>query len=173
MNSELKDRWIFPGPLLILPGFIVAWPLLQVFLMSFKNQVILFGIDRWVGFANYEFLLGKDLRFYVSLFNTCYFTLLSVGLEFLFGLLFALYLRFQTGSLWLKAISFTALAFELLPRPAGRSGWVRTARMHKPASSRPSSISAANSGVPANTTWRLSLERIRGGDPNRRSQAAA
>jgi len=32
----IKDRLIFLGPLLVLPGLLVAWPLLEVVLMSFK-----------------------------------------------------------------------------------------------------------------------------------------
>ncbi|MFQ5451441.1 MAG: carbohydrate ABC transporter permease [Nitrospinaceae bacterium] len=104
MSARLKDILLFLGPLAVLPGLIVAWPLLEVLLLSFKTQVLLFGIDRWTGFANYGYLFGKDLRFLVSLLNTGYFTLVSVGLEFVLGLLFALYLRFSYGGTWVKVV---------------------------------------------------------------------
>src|SRR5262245_13409635 len=53
-----------------------------------------------------------------------------------------------------SASCLTALIEARRPRPAGRSGWVRTSAMSWPASaSRPSAI-AANSGVPAKTRRR-------------------
>lgn len=99
-----KDRLIFLGPLLVLPGLLVLWPLLEVVILSFKTQVILFDLDRWVGLSNYDYLVNEDLRFYTALGNTLYFTGVSVGLEFLLGLTFALYLRFAEGRLWIKII---------------------------------------------------------------------
>jgi len=104
MNSRFKDALIFLGPLLVLPGLIVAWPLLEVFLLSFRNQVILFDIDRGVGLSNYEYLFLSDKRFLSSLLNTGYFTFISVGLEFVLGLAFALHLRFAEGKGWMKAV---------------------------------------------------------------------
>lgn len=104
MNTAFKDRLIFLGPLLILPGLLVVWPLLEIVLLGFKNQVVLFGIDRWVGIDNYRYLFGQDLRFWQSVGNTFYFTAVSVALEFVLGFAFALYLRFGTGALWLKVV---------------------------------------------------------------------
>jgi len=104
MNTAFKDRLIFLGPLLILPGLLVVWPLLEIVLLGFKNPVVLFGIDRWVGIDNYRYLFGQDLRFWQSVGNTFYFTAVSVALEFVLGFAFALYLRFGTGVLWLKVV---------------------------------------------------------------------
>lgn len=104
MKTELKDRLLFLGPLFILPGLLVAWPLFEIGLLGFKNKVTLFGIDRWVGLSNYQYLFGEDLRFWKSVGNTFYFTGVSVALEFLIGVVFALYLRFGSGSLWWKAV---------------------------------------------------------------------
>lgn len=103
-NAAFKDRLIFFGPLLVLPGLLVVWPLFEILLLGFKNQVVLFGIDRWVGLDNYRYLLGEDLRFWNSVGNTFYFTAVSVTLEFVIGFAFALYLRFGNGALWLKAV---------------------------------------------------------------------
>ena len=104
MTIKVKDTLIFLGPILVLPGLIIAWPLLEVVLLSFKTQVILFDIDRWVGIENYQYLFGKDLRFWSSFYNTLYFTVVSVSLEFILGLSFALYLRFVGGNAWVKVI---------------------------------------------------------------------
>ncbi|NIS86376.1 MAG: sugar ABC transporter permease, partial [Nitrospinaceae bacterium] len=74
MKRSFKDLLVFLGPLWILPGLLVAWPAAEVVLLSFKNQVLLFDIDRWVGFANYGYLMAEDMRFRASLVNTLYFT---------------------------------------------------------------------------------------------------
>ena len=104
MNRLVKDYLVFLGPLALLPGVVVALPLLEVLALSFKSQVLLFEVDRWVGIENYKYLLGSDLRFFVSLMNTLYVTGASVGIEFFLGLAFALYLRFVPGRLWLIAV---------------------------------------------------------------------
>ncbi|MGP0629243.1 carbohydrate ABC transporter permease [Nitrospina sp. 32_T5] len=104
MKQELKDRLLFLGPMLILPGLLVAWPLFEIVILGFKTRVALFGIDRWVGLENYRYLFGEDFRFWKSVTNTLYFTGVSVVLEFVIGLFFALYLRFGSGSVWWKTI---------------------------------------------------------------------
>ncbi|CCQ92118.1 ABC-type sugar transport system, permease component [Nitrospina gracilis 3/211] len=104
MKQELKDRLLFLGPLLILPGLLVAWPLFEIVILGFKTRVTLFGIDRWVGLDNYQYLFGGDFRFWKSVTNTLYFTGVSVMLEFFIGFVFALYLRFGAGSVWWKTI---------------------------------------------------------------------
>ncbi|MFQ5716208.1 MAG: carbohydrate ABC transporter permease [Nitrospinales bacterium] len=116
----VKDRLIFLGPLLILPGFVVAWPLLEVLALSFKTQVVLFDIERWVGFDNFQYLLLEDSRFSRALWNTLYFTGLSVGLEFVLGLAFALYLRFGGGSLWVRIVLLLPWA---IPNVVGARLW--------------------------------------------------
>jgi len=104
ISAKLKERLIFIGPLIVLPGLIVAWPVLEVLWLSFRNRVQIFHIDRWVGAANYLYLFGEDLRFASAVSNTLYFTFVSVGLEFLLGLGFALYLRFSPEREWVKGM---------------------------------------------------------------------
>lgn len=116
----VKDRLIFLGPLLILPGFVVAWPLLEVLTLSFKTQIVLFDIERWVGFDNFQYLLLEDSRFSRALWNTLYFTGLSVSLEFVLGLAFALYLRFGGGSLWVRIVLLLPWA---IPNVVGAKLW--------------------------------------------------
>lgn len=104
MKTEFKNVVIFLGPLLILPALFVIWPLIELMVLSLKHKVILFEIDRWAGLENYQYLLGKDARFWGALGNTLYFTVYSVGLELVLGLMFALYLRFGKESAWIKVI---------------------------------------------------------------------
>src|SRR5690606_18296995 len=56
-----------------------------------------------------------------------------------------------TGILCCSAKAFTGLGRNCMPRPEGRSGWVRTRGISCPAASRDSSAVRANSGVPAKT----------------------
>ena len=51
-----------------------------------------------------------------------------------------------------SANCLTGEACSFMPRPAGRSGWVRTRGSVKPAACSLSSATRANSGVPAKTT---------------------
>src|SRR6478672_10967906 len=57
-----------------------------------------------------------------------------------------------TGIPCASANCLTGEACRCMPRPAGRSGWVRTRGISKPAAWSFSSATRANSGVPAKTT---------------------
>jgi len=60
--------------------------------------------------------------------------------------------HFSTRAPSLSAASETALGVSFRPRPAGRSGCVRTSGMSWPAAAIASRARAANGGVPANAT---------------------
>ena len=64
-----------------------------------------------------------------------------------------------TGMWCSSANCLTADACSFMPRPAGRSGWVSTSGIMKPAACRRSSATRANSGVPAKMTFTLALSR--------------
>ncbi|HET6371429.1 MAG TPA: sugar ABC transporter permease [Nitrospiria bacterium] len=106
------------GALLLLPSAvalagIALFPLMSVVWLSLYKKMLIFQISNFVGLANYRFLF-KDPRFWHSLGNTVYFTLLSVTLELLLGLGIALLLQKGgngrrdgkgfTGSGWVRAI---------------------------------------------------------------------
>ena len=97
-------RALFLLPLAVAPGVLVMWPVAEVLVLAFKNQVTLFQIDRWVGLDNFRFLFQEDLRFWRALGNTLYFTFVSVGWELSLGLALALYLRFGRDPAWLKTV---------------------------------------------------------------------
>src|SRR5690606_19885923 len=60
-----------------------------------------------------------------------------------------------TGQPRVCASCLTGEACSLMPRPAGRSGWVSTSTMSKPAASIASSAVRANAGVPAKAIFTL------------------
>ncbi len=82
--------FIVPAALVLL--FVTIYPLVYVFWLSLHRKHLIFQISRFTGLENYFFLL-QDERFLLALWNTIYFTVVSVGLELVLGLLFALVLQ--------------------------------------------------------------------------------
>ncbi len=82
--------FIVPAALVLL--FVTIYPLVYVFWLSLHRKHLIFQISRFSGLENYLFLL-QDERFLRALWNTIYFTVVSVGLELTLGLLFALVLQ--------------------------------------------------------------------------------
>ncbi|MBM7558593.1 carbohydrate ABC transporter permease [Marinitoga litoralis] len=96
IHYKKKDIWL--GFWLILPAllaiFITAFfPLIKTFWDSLFSFGLRPGIvKRFVGFDNYIRLIN-DTRFMTSLINTLIFTVISVSLEFVLGLITALILN--------------------------------------------------------------------------------
>lgn len=88
--NERGFRFVLPAVLLL--SLVTLYPLLYVLWLSFHRKLLIFGISRFVGWDNYFFLF-KDNRFWNALKNTLYFTLISVALELILGLLIALLLN--------------------------------------------------------------------------------
>jgi len=82
----------FVLPALVLLSLITVYPAVYVFYLSFQRRLLIFDLSKYVGLDNYLFLLG-DKRFWNALGNTFYFTLISVSLELVLGLGFALLLH--------------------------------------------------------------------------------
>src|SRR6187551_312706 len=75
-------------------------------------------------------------------------------------------LRGWATATWaLSAHCLTGEAWSFMPRPAGRSGWVRTRGMSKPAACSLSRATRANSGVPAKMTRMGSDSKDSQGNP--------
>lgn len=95
--------YFFTAPTLVAMGCVALYPLLFVMWLSLRREMPIFGISHFVGWDNYAFL-WQDARFWHSLANTLYFTLVSVATELLLGLLFALVLHRQfRGRGWVRA----------------------------------------------------------------------
>jgi len=84
MRKYKNYLFILPAILIIL--LVVFFPLLQCLWMSFFQK------GEFAGLSNYAQVFG-DKHFYDSLFNTVIFTIVSVSLEFMLGLSFALLLN--------------------------------------------------------------------------------
>ncbi len=93
----------YVAPALVLLCGVTLYPILYTTFLSFYRRLLIFDVSRFVGWENYGFLL-RDERFWNALWNTVYFTAVSVSCEIFLGLL---------------------LAF-LLNRPFRLKGWVRS-----------------------------------------------
>src|SRR5262245_9196144 len=88
-NRALK-AWLFLAPLLAMLLIVAAWPLLRTILFSLTDANLSdLTVWKFVGLANYLYLFSDPL-WWRAVGNTLIFTLLSVGLETILGLIIAL-----------------------------------------------------------------------------------
>lgn len=90
----LPSPWWMIGPMLAVVGAVVGYPVLLTVVLAFTDARLLAGpgLARAVGFDNFTYAL-TDPDFIAAILHTLHFTLLSVGLELLFGVLVALLLN--------------------------------------------------------------------------------
>ena len=90
MTARTRLAWAYLAPLLITLALVAAWPLLRTIAFSLTDAN-LSDLSQWqfVGLANYAYLLSDPL-WWRAVGNTLLFTLLSVGLETILGLVIAL-----------------------------------------------------------------------------------
>jgi trehalose/maltose transport system permease protein len=82
----------FVMPAVVMLSLVTAYPIISVLYLSLHRRLLIFDISRFVGLDNYVFLV-KDARFWNALWNTAYFTGISVTLELLLGLCIAVLLN--------------------------------------------------------------------------------
>ncbi|WP_018153113.1 carbohydrate ABC transporter permease [Leeia oryzae] len=97
MSSALQQRrtaWVLLVPMLGIMAAVTAWPLLRTVWLSFTDTGMGIGDSggQWVGLENFARALS-DADFRTGFGRTLYFTLVSVGLELLIGILVALLLN--------------------------------------------------------------------------------
>jgi len=88
---ELRESYSFIAPLLIIILVFILLPVIGTFITSLFKDVS-FLEKKFIGFENYKNLL-EDGRFWQSFRFTLIFTFVSVGLEMVLGLIFALLLN--------------------------------------------------------------------------------
>ncbi len=90
--AKARERlaWLLVAPSLLVVLIVALYPLAQTFHLSFTNQSLA-GNDPWryVGFAQYEYLFSND-AFRRAIRNTVIFTVSSVALEVVLGMIIAL-----------------------------------------------------------------------------------
>ncbi|MBB4094510.1 carbohydrate ABC transporter permease [Brucella pecoris] len=104
--QRMRSAWVFLAPTLIVLALVAGWPLLRTIYFSFTNASLTsLGAAEFVGFNNYlswvTLKSGRtvyrgllvDPAWWGAVWNTIRFTLLSVSLETIFGLVVALVLN--------------------------------------------------------------------------------
>lgn len=93
-QREQRQAWVLLAPMLLVMGLLTAWPLLRTIWLSFTDVALINngGTINYIGLENYLFAL-TDPDFLSSLLRTLYFTLVSVALEGIIGVLVALLLN--------------------------------------------------------------------------------
>lgn len=93
-HREQRQAWVLLAPMLIVMGLLTAWPLLRTIWLSFTDAGLIGsgGQTGYVGLDNYLYAL-TDPDFLASIGRTLYFTVLSVALEGIIGVLVALLLN--------------------------------------------------------------------------------
>ncbi|NGN97581.1 sugar ABC transporter permease [Grimontia sp. S25] len=100
-RKRVRAAWWFLTPMMITLAMVAGWPLLRTFWFSMTNATLDgSGVAEFIGFDNY--FIYEDGEFYGILFdptwwqavwNTLYFTIVSVSLETVFGIVVALVLN--------------------------------------------------------------------------------
>ena len=93
-QREQRQAWVLLAPMLIVMGLLTAWPLLRTIWLSFTDAALIGtgGDINYVGIENYLYAL-TDPDFLASILRTLYFTVVSVALEGIIGVLVALLLN--------------------------------------------------------------------------------
>ncbi len=102
MRRSTATLWL--GPALLLIAATAVFPIVVTFWMSLHRRFPIFGVNEYVGLANYVHL-AQNPRFLRSAAVTLSFTLVSVAVEFALGLACALALRRDfRGHRWILAV---------------------------------------------------------------------
>ncbi len=100
-RQRVKAAWLFLAPMLIALTLVAGWPLVRTFFLSLTDASLSdLGAANFIGLENY--LIYEDGRWYGvladpiwwrSVWNTVYFSVVSVSLEVIFGVIVALILN--------------------------------------------------------------------------------
>ncbi|MEN4550401.1 sugar ABC transporter permease [Pantoea agglomerans] len=93
-QREQRQAWVLLAPMLLVMLLLTAWPLLRTIWLSFTDAALIGSGETpvWIGLENYLYALS-DPDFRASIWRTLYFTLVSVTVEGIIGVLVALLLN--------------------------------------------------------------------------------
>ncbi|NYS60096.1 carbohydrate ABC transporter permease [Vreelandella salicampi] len=100
-RQRVKAAWLFLAPMLVALTLVAGWPLFRTFFLSFTDASLSdLGAANFIGFENYLvqengrwFGIMADPTWWQSVWNTVYFSVVSVSLEVIFGVIVALILN--------------------------------------------------------------------------------
>ncbi|WP_010670365.1 carbohydrate ABC transporter permease [Pantoea agglomerans] len=93
-QREQRQAWVLLAPMLLVMLLLTAWPLLRTIWLGFTDAALIGSGETpaWIGLENYLYALS-DPDFRASIWRTLYFTLVSVTVEGIIGVLVALLLN--------------------------------------------------------------------------------
>ncbi|MCB1969469.1 MAG: sugar ABC transporter permease [Geminicoccaceae bacterium] len=107
-QEKVRAAWLFLLPMMVILAVVAGWPLLRTIYLGFTDaKLSSINSAQWIGFENYLFYLDygdgegewigllADPTWWRSVWNTVYFTIISVTLETALGLIVALVLNAQ------------------------------------------------------------------------------
>ena len=107
-GGEHHAGWLFAMPFLILYVLFLVGPVLIGLLISlFNTATVKAGVGGWVGLANYGDVL-KSSDFWISMWHSALFTLLTTPLLVLIPLLFAIFAARVRHNQWFFRLAFFA-----------------------------------------------------------------
>ncbi|MCP1674896.1 trehalose/maltose transport system permease protein [Natronocella acetinitrilica] len=100
-QHRVRTGWLFLSPMIVVLAFVAGWPLVRTIWLSFTDARLgRFSDADFVGFENYlvnydGYWAGvlADPIWWTSVWNTLYFTVVSVSLETILGVAIALILN--------------------------------------------------------------------------------
>jgi len=126
-RADRRRGLLLMAPTLTILAVVTVYPGVWVLWLSLQHRVPVFGVERFAGASHYVFL-ASDPRFWNAAWTTAVFTVVSVALELVLGVLVALSLaglargRHLAFSLlllaWAMPAVVTAKLFEWLYHPA-------------------------------------------------------
>jgi multiple sugar transport system permease protein len=96
--SARRQAVALAAPAVAVLGGVAVAPVFAAVWLSLHRSILIFHEQRWVGLANFRFLLG-DARFGSALSTTAYFTAVAVSAELALGLVVAVLLQRGGGLL--------------------------------------------------------------------------
>lgn len=94
-RQRVRWAWLFMAPMLLVLALVAGWPLAKTIGFGFTDASLVAPENaRFIGFDNFAYLL-QDEYWWVSVWNTVVFALVSVSLETVLGLIIALALNAQ------------------------------------------------------------------------------
>jgi ABC-type sugar transport system permease subunit len=87
---EQRTGYLLVFPAIIIIAIVSLYPILRTVWLSLHTMQLQFMSEtKFIGLENYQFLIS-DYRFWHSVGNTAFFTVISVGMELVLGILVAL-----------------------------------------------------------------------------------
>ena len=93
VRERVRSAWLFTSPMLVVLALVAGWPLLRTIWFAFTDaRLDDMAAAEFIGLGNFV-LLAEDETWWMAVRNTVWFTVVSVSLETVLGMIIALVLN--------------------------------------------------------------------------------